>query len=1617
MPLPGQANPPEMAPGAAEIARLQAAHFSPDDIAKYQQTTTQKLLSAGFTVQDVEKHWGMQPPHSPEVAAHVANNMQQAGWGSAIWGGITGAANAVMHPITTIEHATANMHPMDAFEAGWGTSVAGIAEHMATGQDPNKAFQIKPHPGLINSLAEAAGQITGDVGTDVLGFFGGATAGAAVPGLGETGISEAVGGIAGAAGMGVASQGTREVLLDAYNRGQIHSVSDFLHVVGASTIRTLKAGVANAPFGLAGPIGGKLADMGAGKVTAAIGGTGGATALGVSTGAALNGKMPDSKDFMTAAATVLIAHGAGKAGSVINGVFKPSDATLHVQSNLEEIYRRNGTTPWDAINRAKSDAGIRQEILQQDVNGTSIHPRIHATAPQEPPPIKPQTGGAENAETGLPKPEQTGPRVIKEYGPFQEHPVPDDEPGMHSLSYTAKNGEVIRHIRMAIEPDGTAEISIDPFSSGKNRVGPAEIRDAMQQLQGMYPEITKFAGYRKSGAGKGRVQEVPVAPRKAPIVKTFEDLSTALEGSRDDQVSPAGAIGKHQIMLGTARQYGFGQGMSQSELAQWLHNPDNNARVFHSISSDLHQRFHGDMNAMLIAYNAGPGRAGKYLTKGPGTELEAIPDRHARSGIRYESVPSARDESWLPMETQKYLANGRRRSGGATEEAAAGGEGGGSGPPALRVFPSEENRGPEDEGAGGSGGGKEPPGTGLGGIGGPDEPKRTFTPEAATEELMANIGELPKPPSLVDPARLMEQYVSELSPARNIDTALVREGGFDRNMDVGQEDMFRQTYASDTRTGAFVRFGIPRIQNNAITIEKGSPSVMLATNEVRAAGGDMRGWTAYMLAKRTVDKDKQGIKTGFNLDAARALANDHASQGKYEGATQTFNKVMNGGLEYGRDSGLFSQAQIEAMMRDNPSYISMRRVMGDDESFGTGKRGFAARDPLRKMEGSDRQIIDPIHSTIDNLRVIVAMADRNRAIGSIIGQVEQGKLDSLGLKQVGTIEISEKPGDTFKPYGLGDDAADTYSPLLAERSQKGLNPNEFIYYRNGVAERWQAKNPALVTLMRKSVGPGEANIIGTVFDKIAGLDRAGVVLEPSFPTRVTLRHQVTAFIADPLHPPPFLTWMSGIHDVLTQSGVFQDWLANGGAGTALADMDVKWLQRDMETVFQDQGVFNRMWNTVKHPLEAYRFVSERIDAAARVGYYKQALDSGRSPLKAATMSRKAMLDYAERASLQAVNSIARKVPFLRPKILGIKMFAENFADRPVSTAAYGAAGMLGFTLAAVTVPTMLLYAANYYADKNLPEEEKYASIPRWIRDTHYITPPIAGARVQFPYPFVVGTAFGGLVNRFLDHWVKHDPHAFDNWASGILSDYNPFEVMPAAIKTPVEAVANYNFMSGHAIVPSSVEAADGYMQYTNATTEPAKALSRYLGPPGLNLANFSPMQTEHWIDGWTGPVGMGVLRAVNGRMTDYEPPAQLADKPIVGTFFVRNPEMHAQQIEDFYTDLKAMEAAHADWALAMKHGDQGEIMTAAKGPFYGLRVVGKIATALHIQAAAVSAVNKDTTMRPEEKSQAVDQILNSMIQLSVMGSGITATMQGKEPSEAFKELDQSGAMATATATR
>lgn len=132
-------------------------------------------------------------------------------------------------------------------------------------------------------------------------------------------------------------------------------------------------------------------------------------------------------------------------------------------------------------------------------------------------------------------------------GPFKE--VRETSDGTKFLEYTTKSGDTIP-IKMAID-DGTAEMAIDQFSTQANRLGPREIREAMGELQKLYPEIKRFGGYRRSGAGAGRVQEIE-APRRANARYMRKAMGSGSEGPLRGSIAdethegPYSAVGKYR---------------------------------------------------------------------------------------------------------------------------------------------------------------------------------------------------------------------------------------------------------------------------------------------------------------------------------------------------------------------------------------------------------------------------------------------------------------------------------------------------------------------------------------------------------------------------------------------------------------------------------------------------------------------------------------------------------------------------------------------------------------------------------------------------------------------------------------------------------------------------------------------------------------------------------------------------------------------------------------------------------------------------------------------------------------------------------------------------------------
>lgn len=1416
-----------------------------------------------------------------QPAAATPPAASAAGWQSAAPAITPEPDNGPAHELVSnspgIRDAT---NPMEAFKAGLQMSATSLLK-----AQPN--LQVPTNASFFQKLSASIGQGLGDLPFNVIGAVGGTAAGAAA--TSETGPGAVIGGaVGGGAGMMALPQAVRETMMDYYadkNRG-VMTASDFMHQIAQSAWNVGKSAVIGAVSGgVAGKATSLVADAGGGAFATTATNVSAFTAAATGAQAAIDQHVPDAQDFAIAAIGSIAFAGGGH---VVARMGEPAHLELTpageaVQKNATQIYRETGVPPWQQAAAAKTDPVLHQEMMGQDVNGDANPAKFNAQRAPEPEPFKEPPRPNPDLVTARRMPDGT----VKYGKPGDIH--------FNLLSDEELDGGKVDDSQMGFAQPG------GPFMSRT---------EAAQSLgQGGRLESMRSQGQAQEGFGKAAPFDV-----NAHVEQLLPQIR-GLERSGDHAISPKGAVGRYQIMPGTARQYGFDP--------EKLMDPQYNEAVARHVLADLSKRFNGDTEAILIAYNAGPGRAMTFIRNGRNTDQ-------------------------LPLETQKYVKRG--------------GFGGNGGEPPKEPPPPEEPPTPE-------------------GAKGPDW--KALNTDMRLSRFQDAIGQEPAKPAM-SLAGMTRYWVSELNSAKGIDREMVKRGLLDPKTDMTTEDMFRQTYASDDRAEHFFyKGGVDPITFDATK----SPALTDVVQKIKDVGGSIDEFNLYRVAARSVEKHAQGVDTGVfkgGVEEAAASLQDPNLQ-KYKAVNDLMQEWKDGPLQYFKDSGMSNDARVEAMKAANMSHVSLRRIMGDDAAFKAGTQGkskFAASNPLKKMEGSNRQIVEPLTADMDNARQMIRMADRNRAIGHVLGSQEN--IDLLGLTKLAAPEvkamIAEPGSSVFKPYKMTPDQEAAMAPFAIMSNKNAMTGNRFTFFRNGTPEVWEAKDPNVASLFRGADSPGEMDIISKMMSFPAKMERAGIMGAPDIAFRVPMRHQLTAWVLDPLHPPPYITAVRGIMDAWGQGDKFWELMRRGGASGAITDIDNNVLKSDFQKTMEETGAADKMWNTVKDPLHLAQLVTERLTLAARIGYYDRGIAKGLPPNKVATMGRKAYLDYSEKATGNLANMMAKWVPFFRSVTLGMKQGYEAVSEHPAQTAVYAGLGLV--------VPQIAMYALNRSMDQFLPDDQKYTSLPQWERDMYFVTPPIAGVRFKLQRPYVIGPALGVPVERFLEKAFEDNPHAFDELLSSITSDMVP-GVIPAAVKPALEQITNHNFFTGKTLIPDSLKDNTPDLQYTDNTSEVSKRISALLGShTGLGIAEVSPTVLDNYVQEWAGTIGMTVLHALDTPLGHVNGPFEVTDIPFVKGFVLRNPKMSTQTINDFYEDAKKFQEVNKDVSLEVKAGNLDQAMKDKSGAGPQAIASQHIEHALSVQRQALKAINQNKTMTMDEKRQLSERIYQDAWQIARFGSQV-----------------------------
>ena len=258
---------------------------------------------------------------------------------------------------------------------------------------------------------------------------------------------------------------------------------------------------------------------------------------------------------------------------------------------------------------------------------------------------------------------------------------------------------------------------------------------------------------------------------------------------------------------------------------------------------------------------------------------------------------------------------------------------------------------------------------------------------------------------------------------------------------------------------------------------------------------------ALLVAEREKELFGRGITKGINEGEAdqviTALKNKLGPGfAKLESTAQaTRDYAKRSVLDPLKEVGAISQEVYDTVLKSNQFYTPFARLIEKLEAKGTvgsSRELFQVKtQPLKRIKGSEKQIIDPLETLINNTYRITDFTEKARVANSIVN------LRKFGVEEIK--KVSPKMAPVAKVEG----------ELVFRPSFFNPRPDTIAVLENG--KRVFYKVPSDLAKLMTELSPGESNIVANFLSFPAKTLRAGATLSPEFIGRNPIRDQFTAF--------------------------------------------------------------------------------------------------------------------------------------------------------------------------------------------------------------------------------------------------------------------------------------------------------------------------------------------------------------------------------------------------------------------------------------------------------------------------------------------------------------------------
>lgn len=600
---------------------------------------------------------------------------------------------------------------------------------------------------------------------------------------------------------------------------------------------------------------------------------------------------------------------------------------------------------------------------------------------------------------------------------------------------------------------------------------------------------------------------------------------------------------------------------------------------------------------------------------------------------------------------------------------------------------------------------------------------------------------------------------------------------------------------------------------------------------------------------------------------------------KYGAAQQDLVRYSNTLLAIIHDSGLMGKFKYEGLLERWKNYVPLHRLFDENENLAYG-------DSLKTMEGSARDIIDPIQAIIESTNSFIKRAEKNKAKILLAGLVRCNGVGNL-IEEVD----GKKPDDR----------------------------TTITFLENGVKKYLQT-DPAVVKAVN-NLSPPQMNWflrflrLGTTITR-----NFMTLLNPNFAIRNWARDMQDAYlysgkynrnvwdIFEDIWRTPILT-IQGIASALKQDADFQEWMIHGGAQASFWSMDRNYTQASIEKLTRGRLKNAPLWTRIKdrgtQALHFLQAIGEYSEIGTRIGQYKKVkqhlakLHGGKNTyddLVTAAFESRDLMDFARGgASSRSWNVLTA---FANAHLQGIDKFCRTFSLSKRKTAE--GRKELGYSILRLMLSSVL--PAMFFFMINHDEDWYKEDLNDWERRSHWIL----GENFRVPKGMDFGIRFmSNLTEDFLRWSYNKDKVKFTETFAQPFLDELP-DMFPTLFQPIIEAMVNYDMFTKNPIVPRRLQNLPEELQYDDRTS----GIAKYLGEKTGN----SPKKIEHILFGFTGNMGKGATRLADMTFGDKKFSWSADWLPLVGGFF-RVPYRNPKIINEYYEQLDAQTKLHNEYQL------------------------------------------------------------------------------------------------------